>query len=376
MANQQASVVHHLLERGLITYESAVDGDLMLIGGASNHKNSRVIRQKSPSLFIKQIQRFDEMAIMTLSREAECYRAGHNNEDFAALKPLLPKYYDFDPARHTLVIELLSEGESLAEYCLRTNAYPAGVASKLGASLAACHKNAGTATRQKNEGAAALGKVMPWILLIHRQPPETTNFNSHSRQLLAYMKNDTRIVTALDTLQANWRPDSFIHGDLKWDNYIITPNAGGTDHDLKIIDWELGGFGDADWDVGSVFQSFLTFPLVTLAALTQQLPSDLRGLMQYASADMLAAVRDFWIAYVTTAQLNEAAAGECIARSMQHCAARMLQTGFEMTEVIKGPMDKYYSDVLTAKAYCLVQVATSIFNDPSQSLGLLFNLHR
>lgn len=374
MANQQANVVHHLLERGLITYESAVDGDLVLLGGASNHKNSRVIRQKSPGLFIKQIQRWDEMAIMTLSREAECYRAGHNNEDFATLKPLLPKYYDFDPARHTLVIELLSEGESLAEYCLRTGAYPAGVASRLGTSLAACHKNAGRATRQEN--GAALAKVMPWIVLIHRQPPETTNFNSHSQQLLAYMKNDGRIMTALDTLQANWRADSFIHGDLKWDNYIITASEDGTDHDLKIIDWELAGFGDADWDVGSVFQSFLTFPLVTLAALTQQLPSDLRGLMQYASADMLEAVRDFWIAYVTTAQLDEAAAGECIARSMQYCAARMMQTAFEMTEVIKAPMDKYYSDVLTAKAYCLVQVATSIFNDPSQSLGLLFNLHR
>jgi hypothetical protein len=374
MANQQASVVHHLLERGLITYESAVDGDLMLIGGASNHKNSKVIRQKSPSFFIKQIQRWDEMAMTTLRREAECYRAGHDDEDFAALKPLLPKYYDFDPARHTLVIELLSTGESLAEYCLRTSTYPAGVASKLGGSLAACHMSAGRAM-QKENGGAALSKVMPWILMIHRQPPETTNFNSHSQQLLAFMKSDGRVVTALDTLQAQWRTNNFIHGDLKWDNYIITPNeAEGAEHDLKIVDWELGGFGDADWDVGSVFQSFLSFPLVTMQAFTRELPSDLRGLMQYSSADTLAAIRDFWIAYVTVTQMNETAAGECIARSMQHCAARMMQTGFEMTEVLKGPMDKYYSDMLTAKAYCLVRVAMSIFHDPSQSMGLLFNL--
>lgn len=373
MANLQASVVHHLLERGLITYESAVDGDLMLIGGSSNHKNTRVIRQKSPSFFIKQIQRWDEMAMTTLRREAETYQAGHNNEDFAALKPLLPKYYDFDPSRHTLVIELLNEGESLAEYCLRTGAFPPGVAASLGTSLAACHTGAGTAMKAAaNE--AALARIMPWIVMIHRQPPEATNFNSHSRQLLEYLKSDSRVITALDALQANWRTGSFIHGDLKWDNYIVTPRGDGGEYDLKIIDWELAGFGDADWDVGSVFQSFLSFPLVTMQTFSQELPSDLRALMQYSSANTMAAIREFWIGYVTTAQLNEAAAGECIVRSMQHCAARMMQTGFEMTEVIKPPLDKYYSDILTAKAYCLVRVAMSIFHDPSQALGLLFNL--
>lgn len=373
MANLQANVVHHLLERGLITYESAVDGDLMLIGGASNHKNSRVIRRNSPSFFIKQIQRWDEMAVATLRREAECYRLGHNDRDFASLKPLLPKYYDFDAARHTLVIELMSEGESLAEYCLRTGTYPPGVASKLGVSLAECHKSAGTAKRQET-GGAALARAMPWILMVHRQPPETINFNSHSQGVLAYLKSDPVVVSALDTLQAGWRTDSFIHGDLKWDNYIITPNEGDAGHELKVVDWELAGFGDADWDVGSVFQSFLVFPLVTMQTFTQELPADLLGLMRHSSADALNAVREFWIAYVTTARLNEAAAGECVARSIQHCAARMMQTGFEMTEVIKGPVDKYYSDILNAKAYSLVRIAMSIFRDPSQALALLFGL--
>ena len=371
MANPQANIVQHLIERGLITYESAVDGDLALLSGSSNHKHSRVMRNHSPGFFIKQIQRWEEAPIMTLQREAACYRLGHYNEDFASLTPLLPKYYDFDPVRHTLVIELLSGGESVSEFCLREGANPPGLGSKLGTVLADYHKNAG-ADMKKAGGAAALDKMMPWTLMIHRQPGQTTNFNDHSKNVLAFIQGNPQLCAALDALQAGWRTDSFIHGDLKWDNFIIIPQQESSEYDLKIVDWELAGFGDACWDVGSVFHSCIIYPIIAMQAVTEQLPANLPGLMRYCSADGRDALRDFWVAYVVGAQLDQSGAGDCVIRSMQHCAARMLQTSFELTEVLKGPVDKYFQDIIVAKSFCLAQVAGDILQNPMAALGHIF----
>lgn len=375
MGNLQASVVYHLLERGLLTYESVVDGDLMLVGGSSNHRNSRVMRANSPGFFIKQIQRWEEPAIATLRREAACYRLGHNDADFAPLAPLLPKYYDFDTGRHALVIELLSDGESLTQHIQRTGTYPLGIASRLGGAMAAYHYGAGR-EMIKGADASTLAIPIPWVLTVHRQTAQTTTFNARSLELLAFIQNNPQVYAALDLLQNNWLARGFIHGDLKWDNFIITPLKDAQGFDLKIIDWELAGFGDPCWDVGSILQSFINFPLVTMPALTEQLPVDLAGMMRYTSADALAAVRDFWIAYVTVAGLDETAAGECITRGIQYCAARMVQTGFEMTEVLKGDPDKYFSDIIRAKAYCLVQVAIDIFQNPAASLGRIFGVQQ
>ena len=60
----------------------------------------------------------------------------------------------------------------------------------------------------------------------------------------------------LDALGAEWRFDSLIHGDMKWDNVLVYPAGDGLD--FRIADWEMADFGDAAWDVGAVLQSFFS----------------------------------------------------------------------------------------------------------------------
>jgi hypothetical protein len=52
----------------------------------------------------------------------------------------------------------------------------------------------------------------------------------------------------LDALGAEWRFDSLVRGDMKWDNVLIYPVGGGLD--FRIVDWEMADFGDTAWDVG------------------------------------------------------------------------------------------------------------------------------
>lgn len=369
------NAVYYLIERGFLTYESAVDGDLMIVNGSSNHRNIKVIRKKNPSYFIKQVKKWELPTIGSIQREATCYWLGHNDADFASITSLLPKYYDYDFNKHLLVIELLPDGETLFQCCLRANACPAGLALQLGKTLGAYNNEAGAKLKQSAQ-ASTLVKSIPWILTVHQQPVAQSSFNAQSKELLAFIQSNPQIYYNLETLRQRWRYDSFIHGDIKLDNYIIEPaadsgNAGG-ELSFKIIDWELAGFGDAGWDLGSAFHMLITFPILSMQAVAAPLPTNLQGLLWLCSDEMRSAVRQIWIGYAGTLPSNENAYGELLERSVKYCAARMMQTAFELTETLNGGEPSYFTDLLRAKAFCLLLVALDILQNPLQALGHLF----
>jgi hypothetical protein len=372
----QANTVHYLLERGLLSYESAVDGDVVLVTNSSNNSNTKVIRKDNPGFFIKQIRRSDMTAVVSVQREAMAYWLGHNVEDFASLIPYIPKYYDYDPTRHLLVTELLADGVNIYEYRFTKGVYPPGAATRIGTALASYHKSAG-AGMKKSEKAETLAKTMPWVLTLHDpQSPMVPTFGPASLAMLNFVRTDPAFNFTLENLQKLWRYDSFIHGDIKWDNFIIYEQSEtGADFTLKIIDWELAGFGDAAWDAGSAFQAFLNFPILSLTTIPAQLPSDLAGLLAYAPREIRDSIREFWIGYITANPMEGPEAGEFINRVMQDTGARLLQTAFECTETLKNQpqQHQYYTDMLTAKAYCLARVAVDIMKNPAASLGHLFN---
>jgi hypothetical protein len=371
------NAVYYLIERGFLTYESAVDGDLMIVNGSSNHRNIKVIRKKNPGYFIKQVKKWELPAIGSIQREAACYWLGHNDDDFASINSLLPKYYDYDFNKHLLIVELLPDGETLFQCCLRAGACPAELALQLGRSLGVYHSEAGAKMKQGAQ-ASILTKSIPWILTVHQQPAAQSSFNASSQELLVFIQSNPQFYYNLETLRQRWRYESFIHGDIKLDNYIIEPQPGGEGDDeggklsFKVIDWELAGFGDGGWDLGSAFQMLLTFPILSLPAVTAPLPTDLQGLLRLCSDEMRSAVRQLWIGYAGTLQNNGNASGELLERSVKYCAARMMQTAFELTETLNGGEAAYFSDLLRAKAFCLLLVALDVLQNPINALRHLF----
>jgi thiamine kinase-like enzyme len=371
-----ANTVYYLLERGLVTFESAVDGDLMLVGSSSNNTNTKVIRKNGPGFFIKQIRRSDMTAVISVQREATCLWLGHNEKDFAALIPFIPKYYDYDPTRHLLVTELLADGENLYQHRFGKGSYPAGSAARIGKALAEYHGCG--AEMKKGEQAATLAKTMPWVLAIHQpESPMLPTFGAASHALLNYLKTDPQFFPLLESLQKLWRYDAFIHGDIKWDNFIIYDlKEAPEDYALKIIDWELAGFGDAAWDVGSAFQAYLSYPIISLPSIPGQLPPNFVGLLQYSPQEIRDSIKELWIGYLGAQPMDERTAGEFIERSIRSAAARLMQTAFECTETLKAyqhQQHQYYTYMLTAKSYCLAAVAIDMLKNPVQTLGLVFN---
>src|SRR5215475_4720191 len=108
------NIVHYLLERGLLSRESVVDGDLWIVETTRRNRNYKVIRRQAPGYFVKQVQNVDQQAIASLRCESSCYWLAKNDPAFAALSPLLPGYHDFDAAANVLILDLLDGSESLS----------------------------------------------------------------------------------------------------------------------------------------------------------------------------------------------------------------------------------------------------------------------
>src|SRR5947199_9547038 len=93
------NVIHYLAEHRLMTVESAVDGDFMVLDQSSSNRNLKVIRRRSPGFFLKQAPHRSHAYLRTLEREAACYDLAALNPHLASLDELLLQLDRFDASR-------------------------------------------------------------------------------------------------------------------------------------------------------------------------------------------------------------------------------------------------------------------------------------
>lgn len=360
------NVVHYLLERGLVTFESVVDGDLMVVDASRRNRNFKVIRRRHQGYFVKQIQQWEPQAIATLQCEALCYSLSQSDAHFAPLALLMPKFYAYDPARHILIVELMPEGENLSEYQRRLGKFPLDMASKLGKVLGTYHREVGTKL-QNTPYYATFPKKTPWILSVHQHSPFLFNpLSAANSQLLTVVQKYPEFQQALSALQGQWQINSLIHGDMKWDNCIIYAKPEERDDlEIKIVDWELADLGDACWDVGAIFQAYLSFWILSMQIVADISPAQLVDKAQYPLEKMQPAIQSFWKTYVDTMEMDDLEKRERLERSVKYGAARMIQTAYEYLS---------FSPQITANVLCLLQVSFNILKSPQEAISDLLGM--
>jgi len=368
------NIAHYLLGRGLLSFDSVVDGDLLVVEASSRNRNFKVIRRGGPGYFLKQAKNFDPQSVETLRYETACYWLSRNDPDFEPLAALMPQFYDSDPARHALVIELLPEGGSLSEYHRQLGAFPVEVGVQLGRILGTYQREMGRRLRDGGGKSASFARRVPWILSLHQLNRNLFGqLSAANTQVLGIVQTYPDFQQTLDRMSAGWRFDSLVHGDIKWDNLHVTPEGaegeeksekpGGGAMKLRLIDWELADFGDACWDAGAVFQSYLSFWVFSMPAAAGVAPEQLVGSAQFPVEKMQPAIRAFWKTYTETRGLNADEAREALERSVSYGAARMIQTAYEYM---------FYSPQITASALYLLQLSLNILKSPREATaGLL-----
>ena len=378
------TIAHYLLGRGLLTFDSVVDGDLLVVEATSRNRNFKVIRTASPGYFVKQVKAFEPQAVETMRYETACYWLSHNDPDFEPLAALMPKFYDSDPARHALVVELLPEGGSLSDYHRQSGAFPVEVGVQLGRILGTYQREMG---RRLRDGAKsnAFARRVPWILSLHQLNQNLFGqLSAANTQVLNIVQSYPDFPQTLDRMSAGWRFDSLIHGDIKWDNLHVTVERAGAEEGgeaeaggaanmkqpegkmtLRLIDWELADFGDACWDAGAVFQSYLSFWVFSMPAVAGVPAEQLVGAAQFPVEKMQPAIRAFWKTYVETRGLSGEEARDALERSVSYGAARMIQTAYEYM---------FHAPQITTSALYLLQLSLNILKSPREATASLLAL--
>ncbi|HEX2205864.1 MAG TPA: phosphotransferase, partial [Longimicrobium sp.] len=233
-----------------------------------------------------------------------------------------------------------------------------GVAARLGELLGGYHAHAGARARGA-EAESVFPRGVPWILdVVRHNPGHVGPVGPAAREYLDIVTAQPALAAALDAARDGWRRDALVHGDMKWENVLVLPAAEGGGPELRIVDWELGDFGDACWDVGSLFQSYLSCWVLSIAdphAGAAALP----GQARFPLERMQPAMAAFWESYVRTRGADPREAAELLRRSMAYAAARMLQTAWE--HAVAAP-------ALAPNVLHLLQVGMNVLTRPDDAV--------
>jgi thiamine kinase-like enzyme len=165
-------------------------------------------------------------------------------------------------------------------------------------------------------------------LLIHPGPEVFINLSQANMKLLQIIQKDPKIYDILEELFACWNSKTLIHGDIKFDNIIVTREK--SSRRSILTDWEMANIGDPAWDIGSIFQEFIRSWLYTLPITGTEEAQQLLDMSKKSLQNMQYALRIFWKEYIQVIQKNPKETNDLLIKSTEFCAARLIQSAYEM----------------------------------------------
>jgi hypothetical protein len=333
----RANVLAYLRARGLCGDENESVAAWRVTEHHSRNRNFAVNGSDgAQGFFVKQLRAQDPESLAMLRREAHVYELASRDADFAALREVTPPFFGFDDAAQTTVLGAL-DGESLLQLHRRLGRFPLEIGEQLGRVLATAHLRVGRDTAA-NPPRDLFNLEPPGIFTAHRGGPLVRWLGPGQMLLVEQVRDNKRLARVLDELAATWQCDTFIHGDVKFENCVVAASANGRGEsdsgarpDIRLVDWELADFGEPAWDLGSMLQSYLALCLLNAPTAPR---TGLREQLRASSTNfdsMRRAVAAFWGAYREEAASDKSARKSLTERALFCAAARLVQSALEVT---------------------------------------------
>jgi hypothetical protein len=307
----------YLRECGLLTSSDVVELGVT-VTDISHRNNNLQVRIGSDRGFLLKSGR-NPATRATLEAEARAYAAFHELEDYSGLRSGIPDFHGWDEDLGLLVLELVTPRSPLVQDVLQRLDLPQRMGTILGNLHAAGTKLVGDATAPS-----------PWPLSLHR--PSTDSFRDLSPahlDLVRRLQRNQRLSTVLTALSRGWRAETFIHGDVKWENWVWSRAETEAKDRLVLVDWEMTAPGDGAWDVGAVFAEFLK-DWVGAVQIPPDASPELFMEKVYAPLPTLwPATRAFWEAYRNARAWDDRSAAAPLLRAAQMAAGWLLQRTYE-----------------------------------------------
>ena len=343
-----SQAIQALLSKGALSYDDVLSGDLKLASDLSRHQATIVLRENGPSYFMKTVRPDQPAAMETLLHEARFYDLIRSDASLANLRAITPNLVCYDERLTFLVTEFIKGGVNLSTYHRSINEFPPDIGRELGALLGRWRAATPATLRQ-------LQPHTPWILSFASAAPSPTLSGAQHQLHALVAASGARPV--MESVRARYGPSGIVHGDLKWENCVISHRDGKPL--LRIIDWEIVGLGDPMWDVASMLASYI-------AAWAFSVPAD-AGVpapekSPYPLAVVKPAMRALWTSYLAAIDLPHASHREYLERCLTYTAARLLQTIFEYN---------IQQQILPTPSIMALQLAVNLLQEPLKGVNII-----
>jgi serine/threonine protein kinase len=363
------NVIAYLKSRGFCDDKSEAVVNWHVAECPSRNWNYAVTRQDGgQGFFVKQLRVQDPESFRMMQREAMIYGLANHEPDFVDLKRIIPPFFNYEDDSKIIILGLVN-GPNLMQSQQQMRRFPAEFGRGLGYALAVLHHRVGrglcTAPSQH-----LFAREKPGIFTAHRNGPLVRWLGAGQMRLVEQVREHTQLSQGLDDMAASWRPHTFIHGDIKFENSIISAAGPASDlsnpcmfEQLMLVDWELADVGEPCWDIGSVFQAYLSLCLRAAPATYSLSLREHLERSTIAIESMGNAIKAFWQAYCKECNLDEISSAQALLeRSMRCASARMVQMALEVMHGQEQP---------TPMALSLLEVSVDLMTNVRGTIELL-----
>jgi hypothetical protein len=357
------NLFYYLRDFGLASADDVVGGDFGIVELGRRNRNFMVLRPDAGSLFVKQVPAVIPETVLSFRREAACAQLAHGSGGDSALWNVTPRLRRFDAVRHVLVYEGFAPSESLTALVRRTGV-PAGMAAALARTLAACH------VETARPGAlvpvaSSLPADVPWVFTMGEKAEMVMPAMSGGcRQVVDAIRGTPELLYGLAAMSTGWRRVALMHGDVKWDNVMVTGAPDG-ERELRLIDWELADLGDPLWDVAGMLCSFLQHWMLNVPQehLANPLAPGVPAPVPLDTVRRLCA--EFWGAYAAATRAELPLSDELGLLAGRLTGARMVLLAFELLQS---------APAMTPHAALAVQLGRYLVADPRGGMADLLGI--
>ncbi|HEX7153880.1 MAG TPA: phosphotransferase [Thermoanaerobaculia bacterium] len=378
------NAAEYLIERGLMSVDSILSGDLIISSAARRNRNLRIKRKDDPSYLIKQPDDPAGGAQQTLRSEAAFYSFCFADAEAEPVREFLPALRYFDPERSLVVFDFLEGAVPLWQY----SGSREETSRLVGHALATFHR---TFRGTQNPKLGWLHRQTPWVMRVHKPSPELlASLSPANVETLRILQTQEKISAHLDALRRKWRVETVIHNDIKSDNILVKgsgPGAQGSGAgalpgvsaerspepralspeplSVALVDWELVQLGDPAWDVAGLLQDFILLWVTSMTVTPGATVDVLAASARLPLTDLQRAIRAFWKGYRAAAGQTPAEEAQLITRAVAYSAARLIQSAYEMGAV---------TPALAPASVLLLQVSANLLRDPEAGQVQLYGL--
>ena len=301
-----------LQDQGFVSNADLVDGSSVFLMGRQRNRFFVFKQLNKRSFFIKQAHEGEAGTQQSVTQEAAIYNAVQTHPDFAHLRAWMPEMLHFDPQTTSITFELLQDAEDVGTRARKSGSIDKTHAAMMGQIAADFHH----VSLSSVEGLGIAFEANPhWILRLEDDPSPLASLRGRSpasAHFIDQIRADDQIKTTLATCRASYSCSALIHGDLKCENFLITPKE--PVPSLRLIDWERADIGDPCWDVGWGIAAFILHQAMQAPTPAPQFDWNTAG----------AAIAPFWLAYSAAAHQQTD-----MSKSIDMIAARLLVAGYE-----------------------------------------------